>query len=124
YVLHGALNAFSDHDELYWNVVGFGWEIPIDSTEIHVTAPDGITKVACFTGPDQSTLPCDAAQVRSPQAADFAQGVLYPRQGMSVVVAIRKGVIAPAGVKPILDEKWAIQRAFAVTPNTALGSLA
>jgi hypothetical protein len=30
YLVRGSLNAFADHDELYWNVVGNQWEVPID----------------------------------------------------------------------------------------------
>ena len=29
YIAIGALGSFSDHDELYWNVTGNYWTIPI-----------------------------------------------------------------------------------------------
>jgi uncharacterized protein (TIGR04222 family) len=124
YTLVGALNGFSDHDELYWNVVGFGWSEPIDRTDIRVHAPGGVQKVACFTGPYGSTLNCDSAQRVSETEADFQHGVLYPYNAVTVAVALDKGVIAPSGVAPLLDEKWSFQRAFAVTPATVGASLA
>src|SRR5215212_4045137 len=30
YRVRGAMNAFADHDELYWNAVGNDWPVPID----------------------------------------------------------------------------------------------
>src|SRR6516164_4055161 len=30
YRVRGAMNAFADHDELYWNAVGPQWSVPID----------------------------------------------------------------------------------------------
>src|SRR3954463_10430513 len=30
YRVRGAMNAFTDHDELYWNVVGNEWTVPIE----------------------------------------------------------------------------------------------
>jgi uncharacterized membrane protein len=122
YRLVGALNGFSDHDELYWNVVGFDWDIPIDSTDVTVSAPDGLQEVQCFAGPNGATSHCAAAQLASPQHAAFSQSVLYPGSGMTIAVSMAKGVIAPAGVAPILDEKWAFQRAFSVTPKTVSAS--
>ena len=32
YKLRGALNGFDDHDEFYWNAVGFDWLMPIGAT--------------------------------------------------------------------------------------------
>ena len=29
YTVHGALNAFEDHDELYWNAIGDKWDVEI-----------------------------------------------------------------------------------------------
>ena len=35
YRIRGALNGFDDHDELYWNVIGLDWQIPIDKARHH-----------------------------------------------------------------------------------------
>ena len=39
YRVHGALNAFRDHDELFWNVVGNEWQVPIAAVNVAVHAP-------------------------------------------------------------------------------------
>ncbi len=118
YTLAGALNGFSEHDELYWNVVGFGWTEAIDATTIVVHTPGGVQKVACFTGPYGSNLACDEATVVSKTEAEFHQGVLEPHNAVTIAVALDKGIVDAAGVEPILDEKWAFSRAFALTPAT------
>ena len=46
YRVRGALNAFDDHDELFWNVVGNKWEVPIDSASAVVHAPAVIMAAA------------------------------------------------------------------------------
>jgi uncharacterized membrane protein len=119
YRIRGVLNAFPDHDELYWDAIGNRWEMPIDRAEVIVTAPGGVQGATCFAGPQGATTSCSASQVASPTEADFAQqATLYPGNGLTIAVAVAKGVFTKTGVAPILDEKWAFQRAFAVTPTT------
>lgn len=54
YRVSGALGYFKDHDELFWNVTGNGWEIPIEASSTHIVLPDEIKKeqiqTLCFTG--------------------------------------------------------------------------
>ena len=33
---------FDDHDELYWNVTGDEWDVPIQSAEAHIELPAGV----------------------------------------------------------------------------------
>jgi Predicted membrane protein (DUF2207) N-terminal domain len=44
------LNAFADHDELYWNVIGNQWDDPIGRATVRVTAPVAVTRAVCFSG--------------------------------------------------------------------------
>jgi len=55
YTVLGALRYFTDHDELYWNVTGDGWDVPIEHTTTKIIFPsiDGsATTLACFTNTD------------------------------------------------------------------------
>ncbi|MEX2587791.1 MAG: DUF2207 domain-containing protein [Actinomycetota bacterium] len=120
YRVSGVLNAFSEHDELYWNVIGSNWPVPIDNVSARLSAPAQILKVACLAGPTRSVLPCDSAQVEGSRAS-FSHSSLAPRQALTVVVSIPKGAVdAPT---PVLEERWSLARAFAVTPSTVAGSL-
>ena len=124
YVVRGGLNAFPDHDELYWNAIGDEWDVPIGAASVTVRAPGGINRVACFAGPRGSTLPCAGAEVVDDNEAAFRHDALAERQAVTVVVALVKGTIDPAGTKPILDEKFSLTRAFSVTPSSVAGAVA
>jgi uncharacterized membrane protein YgcG len=63
YVVHNAIrffgpeSEFGHYDELYWNVTGNEWEIPIEQATATLTLPDGVapTQSAGYTGPAGST---------------------------------------------------------------------
>jgi uncharacterized membrane protein YgcG len=116
YLVRGSLNAFADHDELYWNAVGTQWDVPIDQARVQVSAPVAVSRAACFTGPSGSTTACGQATIAN-GVASFSQNGLGPGEGLTVVVAIPKGVAASPG--PILQERWSLRRAFALTPVSA-----
>lgn len=120
YVVRGALNGFDDHDELYWNAVGHEWSVPIERATARVTAPGGINQIACFAGPVGSNLPCATSSTESPAAATFGHGVQGPGQGLTVVVGMAKGMVPEPTA--ILDEKFSLAKAFAVTPATTSGA--
>ena len=123
YTVQGALNAFPNRDELYWNAIGDEWSVTIQRASVRVSAPGPITGVACFQGQGGST---DACQVSAYQgsAARFGEPRLFPGQGLTVVVGITKG--AAAVQPPILQERWSPTRAFSLTPVTgsAAGGIA
>jgi uncharacterized protein (TIGR04222 family) len=119
YTIAAAMNGFAGHDELYWNAIGTEGSVPIERATVTVTAPGAITDVACFAGPDGSSLPCDRAKADAEGATFFHRG-LSPYEGMTVVAALPKGVVAQP--VPQLRERWALERAFAATPWTVAGS--
>jgi hypothetical protein len=122
YGVEGALNAFPDHDELYWNAIGDEWAAPIERARVRVRAPGRIQRVACFQGYEGSTEPCARAEARD-LTASFSPGrALNAYEGMTVVVAIPKGAVPEP--TPILDERWAANRAFRATPGTVVVALA
>ena len=116
YQVRGSLNGFADHDELYGNAVGNRWDVPIGRASVRVSAPVAVTRAACFAGPSGSTAACQQAAMTA-GVAHFSQDGLGPGEGLTVVVAIPKGVVASPG--PVLRERWSLQRAFALTPVSA-----
>jgi uncharacterized membrane protein YgcG len=94
YRIRGALNAFADHDELYWNAIG-NWEVPLEAVSVLVVAPaDGIDRATCFQGPRASTEPCDA-RFTGTQARFRATRALRPGEQLTIVTSLRKGIVAP-----------------------------
>ncbi|MGH9156781.1 MAG: DUF2207 domain-containing protein [Acidimicrobiales bacterium] len=121
YDVAGALNSFEDHDELYWNAIGTEWTVGIASPRVTVTTPGTITQVACFAGPEGSRLPCDSTDA-GPRGTmgTFAHSPLQPGEALTVVVGLTKGAVPEP--RPVLDERFSLARAFAVTPATTAGA--
>ena len=99
YAIRNALNPFTDHDELYWNVNGTDWPVPAQQVSATVSLPaGGIRRVVCYEGPLGSTAPCHSSSTQ--QAATFqSTRTLGSGENLSVVVDIEKGVV----VTPKLD---------------------
>ena len=114
YRLRGALNGFPDHDELYWNVIGAQWAVPIGRASVTVHAPAASTAVACFAGPRGSNRPCGSATIEGNRAAFTQVAGLNAYEGVTVVVALPKGTVAEPA--PILRERQTFARAFTVDP--------
>jgi len=96
YKAFGVVNSFSDHDELYWNITGNDWGVPIDKVNVSVTSPGGHSDffdATCFTGffGDDGF---DCSYDISDDVAKFSSSrVFYSGEGISVVLGFNKGVI-------------------------------
>jgi len=122
YSVRGALNAFADHDELFWNVNGDDWPVPMRTVSATVrTAFDALTSVTCFEGPLRSQKACRSTF--SPQRAEFSATTPLPEgDQLTIVTALRKGAVTvPA---PMLQRRErGIDEFFDVTPWTVGGAL-
>ncbi len=120
YTVDGALNAFDDHDELYWNAIGAEWQAPILAATATVELPGTSTQQACFAGPVGSNLPCgDIAPAQGGVAFTQPAG-LAPYSALTVVVGLPKGDVTATG--PHLEERWSLRGSLTPTPVT--GALA
>lgn len=52
YLVRNGLKFFEDHDELYWNVTGDEWDVPIEQASVRIILPPQTTGVRAqaFTG--------------------------------------------------------------------------
>jgi Predicted membrane protein (DUF2207) len=121
YDVGGVVNVLADHDELYWNVIGEQWQVPIDAATVKVEGPAAVQKVACFEGNQGSTDTCQGT-VAADGTASFSGTQMAPGQGMTVVAAFPTGTFPHAA--PILKDRHTLARAFSLTPVTGVGSLA
>jgi uncharacterized membrane protein YgcG len=87
YRLDGVVNAQDGDDELYWNVIGDGWNVPITNVVVRMVVPGGARRVACYAGATRSDAPCASSTVQA-GVASFTQPALGAGQGLTVVVAI------------------------------------
>jgi len=109
YRVDGAMNGFDEHDELYWNVTGDAWTVPIDLASAVVRAPARLMGAGCYRGPAGSKLSCEATTIDG-SSARFSDSSLGAGEGLTIVVAIRKGVVPEP--EPVLEEVWSFRRAF------------
>jgi hypothetical protein len=93
------IGFFDRHDELYWNVNGNGWSFAFDRMSAEVRFADPVPadelKVEAYTGPQGSRARNYQAFVRHGAVAFRTTQALAPREGMTIVVAFPKGVVAP-----------------------------
>lgn len=55
-VKNGIGSNYEDHDEIYWNVTGNSWEVPIENASYKIETDFGVSPLEsiCFTGPEGS----------------------------------------------------------------------
>jgi hypothetical protein len=99
YTTNRQLGFYKDHDELFWNVTGNGWDFPIDaaSATVHLPAniPTDKVTLSGFTGL-QGSRDSQLVSARDGDAFQFtAQRPLSRREGLSVLLMWPKGYIAP-----------------------------
>jgi uncharacterized membrane protein YgcG len=95
YRTDGQLGYFPAHDELYWNVTGNGWELPIDAASAVVrlpaSVPAGDIRLDAYTGRQGSTEQSFAADVDGAVAQFATTRGLGAREGLTIVVSWPKG---------------------------------
>jgi hypothetical protein len=93
YGIGHALNAFDDHDELYWNASGT-WPVTAHNVSVVVSAPGGsIERVDCFQGSEGSTERCGRRSTRD-EATFTATRPLLEGEQLTIVAGLRKGAVA------------------------------
>lgn len=98
YTVRGALTYFSDHDELYWNITGNGWNIPINLVKAQIYLPestplDGI-KAVCYTGTQGSTQQSCSQKIQGSEVQITTNGFLQGGEGVTAVVGFPKGIVS------------------------------
>jgi hypothetical protein len=97
YTTNRQLGFYNDHDELFWNVTGNGWDFPIDAASATVHLPENIppdrVTLSGFTG-RQGSRESQLDSSRDDAALQFtSQRALAPHEGLSVLLMWPKGYI-------------------------------
>lgn len=114
YETERAINFFDGRGELYWNVTGNEWGMPIEQARFSLTVPfiaaDQIA-TSCFTGPAGSTeASCEITPVEGGVAFETKR-LLNPAEGFTIVTGFPSGAIQSLAV---WDTAWMIFRDNAV----------
>ena len=111
YHVEGAFNAFADFDELYWNAIPTGWNVPISHARVKVTAPEAFTQADCYQGTYGASGDCAIATLSG--KAFEAEGTGFdPYEGMTIAVALPKGAVALPS--PLQQFMWWISSNFVI----------
>jgi len=100
YQVRNALRFFDDHDELYWNITGDEWEMPIEAASATISLPPNVTglRALAYTGGYGSTEQDASADVSGSNSVRvLAQRPLGVREGLTVVVGWDKGIVREPG---------------------------
>jgi uncharacterized membrane protein len=94
YRVPNALRFFDEHDELYWNVTGDEWDVPIESAAVQVRLPAGATGVraTAFRGAYGSTEP-SAVSIESDGVRVATTRPLGFREGLTIVAGWDPGLV-------------------------------
>ncbi|MBW8367898.1 MAG: DUF2207 domain-containing protein, partial [Arenimonas sp.] len=102
------LGFFDEHDEIYWNVTGLGWDFPIEQATARVQLPAAVPRVQMrldgYTGADgEKGKAFDMAAPSDGVATFRTTAGLGPQQGLTVVVGFPKGLVT----QPSRMQRWA-----------------
>ncbi|WP_345606395.1 DUF2207 domain-containing protein, partial [Streptomonospora salina] len=83
---------------LFQDIVGSGWEIPVESARARVHTPGTVDSADCYAGEPSSTASCRRADSQGGDAS-FASGRIDPGQAFSIDLGLGAGAVdvpAPA----------------------------
>ena len=93
------IGFFDNYDEIYWNVTGNGWNIPIDTVNCQINLPaanDKFENVACYTGLKGSKASdCNSSLNLDKTIASFSAVNLAPNEGLTISTSFNKGIVNP-----------------------------
>ncbi|MFI0479355.1 DUF2207 domain-containing protein [Actinomadura sp. 9N215] len=127
YAVAWAFTPRARHDELVWDAIGTGWNVPIGNAAVRVEAPVPLRNpvlqpppdhrsddelrsavVTCRAGAPGATTRC-LRDRDGPYAVDFIQRALAPHEGMTIRVRMPKHAVAvapPRYVPPRWTGDW------------------
>ena len=98
YKISRVITYFSDHDELYWNVTGNKWQMPIVSAQALVTLPEENLETVdaiCYTGQLESKENKCLSRLRVPNQVFFSNTEpLSSYEGLTIAVSFPKNIVA------------------------------
>jgi len=93
YMVTGALRYFDDYDELYWNVTGNEWEVPINKASASIsTSTIQFKNSACYAGEFGSVNTCERIKQGDTEII-FSENNLSIGEGLTVASSFDKGLV-------------------------------
>ncbi len=94
YTMENAVNYFDDHDELYLNITGNYWNVPIQKLSVKITVPGEITNKICYTGLSGSTESnCKFKDISKTETSIVLDEPLGANEGLTIGISTPKGTL-------------------------------
>ncbi|ULA69914.1 MAG: conserved membrane protein of unknown function [Nitrospira sp.] len=95
YLVRNGLKFFEDHDELYWNVTGDEWDVPIEQASVRIILPPHATGVRAqaFTGAYGAREQAATVTIVGSGIEITMTRPLGFREGLTAVVGWDKGLV-------------------------------
>ena len=114
YRVRNGLKFFEDHDELYWNVTGDEWDVPIEQASVRIILPPQATgiRAQAFTGAYGARETAATVEIVGAGVWMTMPRALGFREGLTAVVGWDKGIVAaPTALdqaQTFLVSNWAL----------------
>lgn len=88
--------------DLYWNVTGSHWDVPMKRVEVRVSSPEGVLarERSCYKGPEGLAGSCGRVFEEDGEVI-FSAGTIGPREGVTISQALNRSKI-----EYVLLERW------------------
>lgn len=95
YRARNGLRFFEDHDELYWNITGDEWDVPLEAVTARIELPAGTQgiRAIAFNGAYGSTAQEATLDTRGTTVSVVMPHALGFHEGVTAVVGWNKGVV-------------------------------
>ena len=115
YRVSNGLKFFEDHDELYWNVTGDEWDVPLENVSAEILLPSGVTGIRTTRIHRRPTAHARKTPRPSPSDNRVDVTMLRPlafHEGLTVVVGWDKGFVTEPGtsekIQQFLASNWPV----------------
>ncbi len=107
-VKHAIYRLGDDYDELYWNVIGTGWAVPIQRAEATLELPFSgkPLQVACYTGPYGGRGRDCKFTIEGSRIHFTVTRSLRPHEGMTIGVDWPPGLVKAASGPHFWESAW------------------
>lgn len=95
------IGFFAEHDELYWNVTGNGWTLPIETVQADIFLPAAVPahqmSAELYTGAFGAKERDGGSEFYANGARFFSTRAFSPGEGLTVVLGFPKGLVEAPG---------------------------
>jgi uncharacterized membrane protein len=97
YRVYGLIGYYEDYDEIYWNVTGNDWLVPIKKVQARVFLPENVKlenlKNSCYVGIYGSNISCQIDLINNDWVSFFYDSILNPEEGMTIATGFNKNIV-------------------------------